>query len=312
MSNEEKVDIYDGNNPDNVQRPGRESRLIFEIPGPDKPLVCKCLFDPRGKQSFIPIAYFPHLLGPNPETDTRYHPSRKSLDLGDSPENDRYWELAHELKRLREAGRKESAEYQRLSELKKTFNSKDKGWLFIVEPNSATIRAVKIGAAIINRLFGKEKTYHRPEVKSIIKEMKTKGLSPYDMRNNEGWIKIYKTGAKLATEYFVELVDHEIQVEHGGKTIPTRVPTELQVHEKIQASDLVLSDFPDPVKFECESVWTLEESQAFVESEGKEIPERCFKKKGDGGGSQEAGAASEENPFGDTIPEGEAAQEDLN
>jgi len=292
---EEKLIGGQGQDPFNVQPPGRESRFVFAIPTEDKAIVCKLLFDPRGKQSYIPVDYYNHQIGPNKETDTRSHPSRKSLGLGDSPENDAYWDYAKQLSVLRKEGKGETPEAKKLEKLKDMFYARQKGWLYFVTPGSATIYALKITKAVINSLFGKDATQYRPEVKSILKEMGSNNMSPYDISSKVGWLKLYKTGQKLATEYHVEVAETTIQVDHNGRKIPAKQPFEADVHEKIKNSDVTLDDFPDPVKFEIEQCWSLEESQAFVDSAGTVVPERCLKKnQGKFDETQEAAPAAAE------------------
>ena len=69
------------------------------------------------------------------------------------------------------------------------------------------IKALAVGPAVFNRIFGKDAKDNRPAIPSLFKEMSAKGLNPFLDKDPEvnkiGWVKLYKTGEGMATEYHI-------------------------------------------------------------------------------------------------------------
>lgn len=269
--------------PNNLETPGRDSRFVLKIPGPDKPLICKVIPDPRngnGRSWYRTLRQFPFMIGPNPDTDTR---SKVCMSFfGErSPENDAYWEYKKKLAELKKLGKGNSLEATKLEAIVKKFQPKEGGWLLIIEPESPLVKAVRVPITVLQQLTGKDATETKPAIPSLIKSMASEGVSPFDVKHSKpkiGWIKIYKTGEKLATRYHVEPVKHDVPITQNGKTYTVKDYTELNVHEKILSGKLMMSDLPDVVDFEKKQAWTLDECEAYVKSVGTEVPERFQKR----------------------------------
>lgn len=287
-----------------ASEPGQEKRgILYDFPLADKPIICKLLYNPnKPADACLSIDYFRHPVGNN-ESDVRFHPSLESLGQGKSPEREHYWRLVNQLSALKKEGQNNSEEFKSIMEEKQRFESRRGGYLFFVEPNSADVRALKIGPMVFNRLFGKKKTEHRPEVVSIQEEMREEGLTPWLSgnldENKTGWIRIYKTGQKLATEYHMEVcVTKEVQTVNGKKVTMT-VPTEFDLHETILSwiadeSKIDFSRIPNPLDVEKKNAWTYDESQAFVDSAGTlaGVPERFLKNNTQASGSERVTSTS--------------------
>lgn len=283
--NNQAVDFLNYN-PHEVEAPGRDSRFILKIPGPDKPLICKVIPDPRngnGRAWYRSLRQFQYLIGPNRDTDTR-NKVCMSFFGERSPENDFYWECRKKLSELKKLGKGNSVDAQKLEVYageKGLFKPKEGGWLLVIEPESPIVKAVRVPITVIQLLTGKDATEHKPAIPSLIKSMASEGVSPFDIKQQKpkiGWIKIYKTGEKLATRYHVEPVKHDVPVVQNGKTYNVKDYTELNVHEKILSGRLVVGDLPDIVDFESKQAWTLDECEAYVASLGTAVPERFLKR----------------------------------
>lgn len=275
-------------NSSEISEPGnRTSDILFDFPTADKPLICKLLRDPFTGESCVKLDYHKHMVG-NTDKDTRRHVSRDSLGLGKSPETDYFWELISQLKELKDQGKKDTDEYKEVVRIKKFFTPSSRGYLYFVQPNSSKITALPVGPMVFNRLFGRKATDWAGAIPSLIKEMQAKNLTPYLDRdktvNSKGWIKIWRTGEGLATQYHMELCTVPKEVVIEGETVTVHAPETLTLHSDLQAiadgeKELDMSTFPDVRAFEKNQVWSLEESEALVAHDGSlaGTPERLLK-----------------------------------
>jgi hypothetical protein len=263
-----------------------DSKFITKIPsGQDKAIVCKIIPDPNyngGKAWYRPLRQFQYQIGPNKDKDTRTKTCLSFFEEGaSSPENDAFWENRKALAELKKRGQGESIEGKKLEALVAKLQSRNGGYLLIVEPDSPTIKALKVSTSVLDILNGKDATQYKPALPSLLKTMALDGRSPFDIRRNhpkEGWVRIYKTGEGLATRYFVEPVQYEEIVEQNGKKFKSTNYSQLTVHEKILSGQVTMSDIPDVVAFEKKNAWTREECDAFVTSGCVTVPERFLRK----------------------------------
>jgi len=265
-----------------LETPGKDSRYITKVPGEEKPLICKILPDPtyaNGKSWFRPIKSFGFLTGPNPDTDMRMKVCM-SFFGEHSPENDAHWEYKKQLSELKKAGKGNSTDAAKLKLMADKLYPKEGGWLFFIEPESPTIKALRVPASVLHILNGKEASDTRPAIPSLIKGMAADGVSPFDVGQQKpklGWLKIWKTGAGMATRYHVAAVQEEKVVEVSGKKYSSRDYVEMNVHEKILKREITMADLPNVVDFERKFAWTHAECLAYVESACTKVPERFLK-----------------------------------
>ena len=284
-----------------ADKPGLSNDITTKIPvGKENAILAKFVRDPRSKKSFIAINSYKHMVGDS-DKDTRYHPCRKSLGEACSPELDRREELIAELGAIKkealanganpkEGKWRETQQWAQVKEELDQLKEKKGGHILYVEPNSDKVKSLKVGAQVLNRLFGRKGNEYIPEVKSLLDEMQKEGKSPFispdPQMNTTGWVKIWKVGEKLSTEYFLEPATIETVEEINGRKAKVTVDQEFSLHPKILSSDLTLDDIPDPIDYEKRFMWTLEESQEFVASKGLKVPERFLK--ANGGDDQES------------------------
>lgn len=273
---------------ENVNNTGGD--FIFKVEGPENPIIFKIVKNPHsGGKAYEQFEYFTHMEGPD-QKDTRSHVSLASVSDQKSPEKERFFELCEQLKAMRESGLEGSKEYDIIFNKRKKFYTKERSYILIVEPNSPKIKALHIGKAAHNAIFGKPATKNRPAVVGVSEGMRKKGLSPMLLadqeKNKKGWLKLYKTGEGLSTEYHVEVVStREKRVIDGEEVDVTKI-TELDVHKDITTlltgeKELNLKEIPNPREFEKSRAWTYEESVKFVQEEGSitGVPARILNKK---------------------------------
>ena len=259
------------------------SPFIKKIP---EKLIFKLLGDPRGAQHFIPMDYYRHQVGPNPEKDVRLRPSLKSLKLTQSaPENELYWSIVKQLGDLKKEGVPYDSDKPRaLRAQKELYNAQVKGWFYLVQPGSPEIKPYLFPKTIINMLFGGREVDASGDVRevpSLLKKLQVDGYSPYDIDNDKCWLQLTKTGTGKGTRYFLEMVTQDTKIVHEGREVKITEPKEFPVHARLKNGEVTLEDFPDPIEFEKKYAFSEQETIAFIESSGTAIPERFQKRSRD-------------------------------
>ena len=261
---------------------GFDKRLVTKLP--EGGIICKLIADPRSpaRPPYVPMNYYKFKVG-NTNQDWRTRPSLLSLGLAEKdPENEKKWTLINKMSKMKKEGvSKDNPAYKVVFENKKKYEPEELGWLYFIEPNSNVIKCLQLKAAIINQLFGKPANGDKyPEIPSIVKALASKGMSPYDLSKEYGWIKIYKTGTEMATRYFVELCKETVTVKgEDGIPFETSKPAVFPIHSDFKTGKVTLDSFPDPVAYEKSRAFTIEETEEFIESDGAVFPSRYAGKK---------------------------------
>ena len=267
-------------------------KVVTAIPTAEDPLILKFIYTPQRK-SHVPLLSWRFKFGPN-ESDVAYRPDSMSLGASSSPERDMMNKIRMTMSTLKKEGKRDTEEYDKYLTLNKIFSPKEGGYVYFVKPDDANIYALRVGKAVLNRLFGKEATQYRPAIKSLNDELKRKGLCPYltgdPKKDTQGWIKVWKTGEGIGTEYHLEVDAYEDTIEVDGEMVTTTKSKKYSVHEKIAQGQITLADYPDALMYERDREWTPEESLKFVETKGSYVPERVLEKfqKSSPGGSSES------------------------
>lgn len=257
---------------------GKNSNLTLKVPGPDNPLIIKLVPTLKGLL-YQPVEYYKYQVGPNPQTDSRSRPSAASLGLADKDiENEEFWKNVKELSALKKAGMtKEAPQFKAIQQIVKMYEPSKGGWLYYYEPDSPTIKALKLNPSMINTLFGRKGEGQIKDIPSIVDAIHKRGMSPYKPSNTKCWLKIYKTGEKLATEYHVELFT---TTEHDSEGNETKKNVERPVHAKFLDAKTVLTteDYPDTLSFDQAQLFTDDETKEFIKTNGIVTPERFNRK----------------------------------
>jgi hypothetical protein len=128
----------------------------------------------------------------------------------------------------------------------------------------------------------KADNFNKDGIPSLLEAMKSKGVSPFDLTNSKGWVKLYITGSGINTEYHIEPAQVEKEDEtKDGRKIKYMDDFVGEVHPHILSDEVDLSEIPNVVEFEKKFAFTVEESLTFVKEEGTlaGVPEK-FRKKG--------------------------------
>lgn len=255
---------------DQVRGSGVASAVINTVPGPDSPLIFKIVAQKRPSgtyEGYWRVTHHTHLVGdldPTNKKNYRSHLCQKTLGR-ECPECDKYWNNYKEMKELEKVGKKGTPEYNRLESQNKVLRPSDKGWVFVVLPDQPTVKAIKLPRSVLDQLWGKAATKFRPAIESIINKMVADGADPYNLQSETGWIKVWKVGEGIGTQYHVEPATTVADVTMaGGKVGKATVPVELKVHDRI--GSLTTKDLPNLGKMEEKNIWSEEDSKFFSEN----------------------------------------------
>lgn len=265
--------------PTEIKRPGKDTKILSSVPGQEKPLICKLLSDPRSGSAYVAMGYYGYQVGPDPKKHSRKRPSLASLKkLAADPEKEEFWAIHNKIKELKKTHNEKHPAVVALDTQKKLFSAQECGWFFFVEPNSDTIKCVKLPPDAINQLFGKEASAYKPAYVSILDTAAKKGQSPYDLTKETGWLKMYKTGEGLGTRYHITLDTAEVERKDAatGEMFTTPMARSHTIHTRLVTEGVDLSEYPNPLEFEARNAFTVDETNAFIASVGTAIPERFF------------------------------------
>lgn len=272
MTNE-AIDFAFGGDPADVRVPQKET-VIIKTPTRESPLVCRLLPDPlRNNSAYYEVDLIKHMIGPDPAKDTRYHLSRRMLN-DRAPEVDRYWDCVNGMKELKAAGKEGTDDYRKFEKQKQLFNVNKRFWLLVLPKGETKPKALQVTFGAIKELFGAPARGKDPAYSGIIESMKSKGRSPYNLKSDKGWLKIWREGTGLETKWKVEEAKVEKVVDGEDVTVPLSHPIPESVFT-LKKADIVDLGQLDMVE---EKIWTIEECQRFVDSFGTVIPDRCKKK----------------------------------
>lgn len=282
---------------DNVTPPSKPSAIIRIPVDANAPLVCKLVIDPRRpKDAFYPVYYHRHYVGPSRQRDGRNHLCAKTFGEN-CPECDRYWELFNEMQELKKAGKAfmkdesgkdvPTPEYKALKEDRDVFKQQVRYWFLVIPVGETKPKAILLTQEVVDKLFGckergtKGSPFYKPAMTGLYYTMKDRGRSPYDLKKEVGWLKLWRSGEAPRVTYHVEeaMVEGEIETKDGSKV------TALQPFKnKIPESVLSLStdDIIDVASIDVNDAtkkWTAEEINNYVAAGGHRdsIPERCKK-----------------------------------
>jgi hypothetical protein len=281
MSNE--LDAFNNYDPAEIKTTTRQSKITFEVPGPDKPLVFKIVPDPRfmgGKMLFRPVVLYPYSVGPT-NKDKRFR-TCLSFFGETAPEKEVYDTAKKNLDVLNKSGQGNSDEAKKLAATVALFKPTFAYYVLYIEPNSPDIKAIKLKKSAIECVTGREANQYQPALPDLRKQMAADGVLPNDLfnpkSNSKGWLKLWKEGVELATRYHIVPLKDKTSTVIDGKTYYMDDYIELPVHERIAKKQFQIEDFPNVLEFEEKSRWTLNEVERFIESSGTEVPERFYKK----------------------------------
>jgi hypothetical protein len=247
-----------------------KNQFLTKVPGPDSPLIIKLVPDylggrVNGKYSmYWKVIEHQHIVKfeANGKPVMYTHPCQKSLGKTKCAECDKFWDLFEIAKSIDE----KSQEGKKMKILKDLLNPKEKGWINFVTPGSDVVKAMKLTPMLINILFGKEKTKTKEAIPSLIEDMKKKGMSPFDLNNDIGWLKIWKTGETWQdTKYHAEIAKKTSpKFDAQGRNVGEDVAFVSEKVSEFLIKSFDIKDLPTFRAVALKSAFTPEESIAFA------------------------------------------------
>jgi hypothetical protein len=116
-----------------------------------------------------------------------------------------------------------------------------------------------------------------PPVQGLVKAMREMNLSPFNLKDPCGWVKLYKTGTGPTTQFHAELEEvKRSETDARGRARYFSEATEASVDAAILNVDAnTIPKFPDICK---ELSWSPEEMNEYIQSDFTKVPQRYFKR----------------------------------
>jgi hypothetical protein len=275
---------------------GNFVKVIYLPKAGTAPLVGKILPDFRASnRANFPIEFHEFSVG-SAITDMRFFMSPKCFGQEDLLTN-LFWKSIKERKvmfdnLLAKHGDKESAktaakenkEYCNLELAVKMTRPKKGALLYWVGKGESKVQTLMIKEQMADILFGApaKKDFSGkdvPPIPGLVKEMREMNLSPFNLHDACGWVKLFKTGTGPTTQFHAEMeqMKREVIAANGRRQFFLE-PTEGAVDAAILNVD---PNTIPPFASTCEELsWTVDEMKLYIESEFTEIPKRYYKKTG--------------------------------
>jgi hypothetical protein len=255
-----------------------------------QPNIVKLTVDPRRpKESYYRVMMHKHMVGSNQRNDNRLHLCQKQFGR-ECPECEEFWKAAKKCKEMRLKGDDKSPEFEKMKNRRDKFRQSERFWVMVVTPDSDRPRALLLVKEAIDRLFGVEAKFDKPAQAGLVYTMKDKGRSPFNLKSDKGWLKIFRSGEPPKVSYNIS--EHFVEMEDGSMR-----PATMAVSSKL--FETKIKDIPDLSKQNENQAWTMEESLAFVKgnAEVEAIPDRLKRR------SNQAPVAQAPVQEDDEIPE---------
>jgi hypothetical protein len=278
------VQEYDFESEPDLENAGKASfgyrSPYIKLPKSGEVLYGKFLLINDGtRRPYIPAPYHEFMVGDDPAKDTRMHFCLKMKDGSDCPRCEEFWSKMKSRKALRDAGKEGSPEYKKDDTLVKA-NKVGKGGLFLfVEKGSNNVKILFVKESMLNVLFGTKEDKYRNQVatEGILQKMKAEGLNPYNIIDPKGWLKLYKTGSGLGTQFFAEVEQETVEAEINGKVRKVKQEVERKVPDSL-IENIKKGNIPNILEVVSgeHEMWTIEECKDFVRD--MTVPSRFMKK----------------------------------
>lgn len=259
------------------------TKIIYVPKAGAAPLVGKILPDFRaGNRANFPIEYHEFSVGQTFQ-DTRFFMSPKCFGQEDLLTN-LFWKAIKERKAF--SANKDSAEYRNWDFICKMTRPKKGTLIYWIGKGESKIQILMVKEPMADVLFGApaKKDFSGkdiPPVPGLIKDMREMSLSPFNLKDSCGWVKLFKTGSGPSTQFHAELeqIKREEITENGRRKFSLE-PTEAAVDMAILKVDP--NTIPEFTKICQEMSWSVEEMNAYIDSQFTIMPERYYKKAGGG------------------------------
>ena len=264
-----------------VKMNANESNFIpiaFIPPSGKEPTVGKIVRDPRLRNGnkgnpYFPVHYHEYRIGPANE-DIRFFFSPSAIGLPDRL-SEMFWVHVKERALIKD---KEGQQYKYLSSCVQATRPKNGALLYWLEKGKNKVQVMFIKEPMKDAIFGCEAGYNKPPMDGVIKKLREMHLNVFDLKDPAGWIKLYKQGMSKSTTFHAEIVMMlKEEVLPNGRRKTSQEALEFTVDPNFFAT-LSLETLPDFAEVIKQRTWSVEEIDAYIESDYSKIPERCIKR----------------------------------
>lgn len=266
--------------------------IIFLPRSGDPAMFGKILPDFRnGNRGFLPVEYHEYSIGPK-ETDKRFFFSPRCW--GEQDEMTKlFWDAIKERKKFYE--NKEGPDFRYWDAIMKATRPKKGALLYWIGRGENKIQYLFLKEPAADVLFGSPvkkdaRGNEVPAIPGLVKEMREMGLSPFNLKDSAGWVKLYKTGTGPSTQFHAELDQQKVEeMLPNGRRKFSLEPTEAAIDPAILKIDpKKVTPLTEVAK---ERGWTIEEIASYIQSDFTQIPER-FMRRANSPGAQRQREAS--------------------
>lgn len=255
-----------------VSNPGNGFEKDITTVGKE-PIIAKLVIDPRSRKGAVIFQYFEYSVDGN-----KYKtPSRESVGLGNDARLAKYKELCKVYKEACDSHGKDSEVAKKAQVFRDKFKPKEGCFLFYIEPNGNKIKCLKASIMIKDQIWGRDGSATFAAVPSLKDALAKKGVSLFltskHEDNKKGWVEISRTGEKMGTRYHIKQSTAPTTTIINGEEVEALVPKNYDVSDELYKG-FDLEKVPDPAKYESNFVWTEEEVQQYVDSNGTKVPKR--------------------------------------
>jgi len=246
-------------------------------------IICKLVRHPNfktetGENRFhIAVRYWPFKIG-NDASDIRYRPCNESLGKGQSKEYEFYKGLYKQLDELRDQGKQDSEDAKIIEAKIKRMKPKYHYYYLYITPDNPMVKALKAPVSVHNQIAGRSGNQYREEIPSVFQQAIKNGmniaLTKDPEKNKTGWLKIWKTGQKMATRYHAAIDSSKETRDYGGTKAEVTVINE---HNVPNIESIAKGKWPDIFEYEEKFAWTEEECQAWIDSDFTKTPDRVMR-----------------------------------
>lgn len=259
------------------------TKLLY-IPSASSPAMFgKILPDFRnGNRANFAVEYHEFSVGPA-MTDKRFFFSPRCWGEADAL-TDLFWKAIKERKKL--SDNKESKDYRYWDAVSKACRPKKGAICYWIGKGESKLQYLFMKEGMADVLFGapakKDFTGKDvPAVPGLVKEMREMGLSPFNLKDSAGWIKLYKTGSGPTTAFHADLDQTKVEeIQANGRRKFSLEAAESAVDPAILKLDP--KKITPLVEIAKSQGWSQEEIQVYIDSELTQFPSRYLRRTGGG------------------------------
>lgn len=233
------------------------------------------------RRPYLPAPFHEYMAGDDPKTDSRRHFCIKGANpAAKCPECEAFWAAVKKRKELKDNGDTSSSEYKRAEMEAKMYRQKTGGLLLFVPKGGKKITPLFVKETFLDKAFGRKPipALNKGAIVGFVNELKAEGVNPFSVKDAGGWLRLWKTGTGLETEFNISLDTESVKALIDGRqeTVTKKVYLEMEpeIIDILRAGKT--PDLVAVLSANDREWWTYEESEDYVNN--GVIPERCRKR----------------------------------